>query len=109
MLARDAQLSGDRVAAENFLQHSEHYTRLLSDAQREQNQRREAHEAQQQAQRRDHSNGEAAPELQNAEQPETGAAPLDARGAAESGLVETPEGNSKTKPAGGAEPEQAAE
>ncbi|MEL6700511.1 MAG: DUF4167 domain-containing protein, partial [Pseudomonadota bacterium] len=28
-LMRDAQLSGDRVAAENFAQHAEHYTRLL--------------------------------------------------------------------------------
>lgn len=35
LLARDAQLSGDRVAAENFLQHSEHYTRMLNEAQAE--------------------------------------------------------------------------
>ena len=35
LLARDAQLGGDRVAAENFLQHAEHYTRMLSEAQRE--------------------------------------------------------------------------
>ncbi|MFN3607289.1 MAG: DUF4167 domain-containing protein, partial [Cypionkella sp.] len=35
MLARDAQLSNDRVAAENFLQHAEHYTRLLAEAMRE--------------------------------------------------------------------------
>lgn len=34
-LARDAQLGNDRVAAENFLQHSEHYARLLGEAQRE--------------------------------------------------------------------------
>ncbi len=34
-LARDAQLSNDRVAAENFLQHAEHYTRMLAEAQRE--------------------------------------------------------------------------
>ena len=34
-LARDAQLSNDRVAAENFMQHAEHYTRLLAEAQRE--------------------------------------------------------------------------
>ncbi|MGB0353574.1 MAG: DUF4167 domain-containing protein [Paracoccaceae bacterium] len=40
-LARDAQLSNDRVAAENFLQHSEHYSRLLSEAQREMDARRE--------------------------------------------------------------------
>jgi hypothetical protein len=41
-LARDAQLSNDRVAAENFQQHAEHYLRLLSEAQREQDARREA-------------------------------------------------------------------
>ncbi|MCF1709972.1 DUF4167 domain-containing protein [Tabrizicola sp. J26] len=35
ILARDAQLSNDRVAAENFMQHAEHYTRLLAEAQRE--------------------------------------------------------------------------
>ncbi|MGY6411398.1 MAG: DUF4167 domain-containing protein [Alkalilacustris sp.] len=35
VLARDAQLSNDRVAAENFLQHAEHYTRMLNEAQRE--------------------------------------------------------------------------
>ena len=33
-LARDATLSNDRVAAENFQHHAEHYTRLLSEAQR---------------------------------------------------------------------------
>lgn len=38
-LARDAQLSNDRVAAENFQQHAEHYTRLLDEAQREQAER----------------------------------------------------------------------
>jgi hypothetical protein len=34
-LARDAQLSNDRVAAENFQQHAEHYTRMLAEAMRE--------------------------------------------------------------------------
>ncbi|MBZ8119607.1 DUF4167 domain-containing protein [Roseovarius sp. LXJ103] len=34
-LARDAQLSNDRVATENFQQHAEHYLRLLSAAQKE--------------------------------------------------------------------------
>ncbi|MEM9757338.1 MAG: DUF4167 domain-containing protein [Pseudomonadota bacterium] len=52
-LARDAHLSNDRVAAENFQQHAEYYTRLLSDAQREMEARRDAQEAQQQQQRRD--------------------------------------------------------
>lgn len=34
-LARDAQLGNDRVAEQNFLQHAEHYTRMLGEAQRE--------------------------------------------------------------------------
>ena len=40
-LARDSQLSNDRVATENFQQHSEHYVRLLAEAQREMDARRE--------------------------------------------------------------------
>lgn len=32
LLARDAQTSGDRVVAENFLQHAEHYIRLVNSA-----------------------------------------------------------------------------
>ena len=38
-MARDAQLSNDRVAEQSFLQHAEHYTRLLGEAQREQAER----------------------------------------------------------------------
>lgn len=44
-LARDAQLGNDRVAAENFQQHAEHYLRLLSEAQREMDARRDEQEA----------------------------------------------------------------
>lgn len=40
-LARDAQLSNDRVAAENFQQHAEHYLRMLAEAQREQDARQQ--------------------------------------------------------------------
>ncbi len=40
-LARDAQLSNDRVAAENFQQHAEHYQRMLGQAVKEQDARRE--------------------------------------------------------------------
>lgn len=32
-LARDAQSSGDRVMAENYLQHAEHYNRIIASAQ----------------------------------------------------------------------------
>ena len=41
-LAHDAHLSGDRVAAENFMQHSEHYSRLLSEAQKENDAKQES-------------------------------------------------------------------
>lgn len=36
-LARDAQSAGDSVSAENFLQHAEHYFRLVASAQQQQN------------------------------------------------------------------------
>jgi len=45
-LARDAQLAGDRVATENFQQHAEHYLRLLGEAQKEQDAKREEQERQ---------------------------------------------------------------
>ena len=38
-LARDAQTSGHRVVAENFLQHAEHYQRLLNEAMAERQER----------------------------------------------------------------------
>lgn len=46
MLARDAQLSNDRVAEQAFLQHAEHYTRLLGEAQREMAREQEARQGQ---------------------------------------------------------------
>ncbi|MGG7644165.1 DUF4167 domain-containing protein [Rhodovulum sp. YNF3179] len=45
-LARDATLANDRVAAENFQQHAEHYARMLGDAQRDADAKREQQEAQ---------------------------------------------------------------
>ena len=45
-LARDAQLSNDRVAMENFQQHAEHYLRLLAGAQKEMDAKREEQERQ---------------------------------------------------------------
>lgn len=43
-LARDAQLSGDRVAEQSFMQHSEHYTRMLGEAQAAQDSARQGYE-----------------------------------------------------------------
>ncbi len=45
-LAHDSQLSGDRVATENFQQHAEHYVRMLNEAQREMAERQEQQQAQ---------------------------------------------------------------
>ena len=55
-LARDATLSNDRVAAENFQQHAEHYTRLLGEAQREQDAKREAEQQQRERQQQNNAN-----------------------------------------------------
>lgn len=43
-LARDAQSSGDLVMAENYLQHAEHYFRIVSSAQQAQNGQRDGHD-----------------------------------------------------------------
>ncbi len=118
-LARDAQLSNDRVAAENFQQHAEHYLRLLSEAQKEVDARREEQERQNRERQaeRDRERTERA-ERQEREgnapsQPQTQpdvapvAAAADVPGAGDqpeivetpedSGLVETPEAKPKPK------------
>lgn len=98
-LARDAQLSNDRVAAENFQQHAEHYLRLLSDAQREMDARREEQErqnrerqAERDRERAERQEREAARQADPAEVPQPDVMDF-APGATppESGLVETPE------------------
>ena len=90
-LHRDAQLSGDRVNAENFAQHAEHYLRMLAEAQKEVDKQREEQEAanrERQAER-DRERAErlkaqerAAADPSNLDQPD-----IDA----DTGLVETPE------------------
>ncbi|MFV2053006.1 DUF4167 domain-containing protein [Aliiroseovarius sp. YM-037] len=101
-LTRDAQLANDRVAAENFQQHAEHYTRLLGEAQREAEAKRAEQEAQQrdrqaqqQQQRNDREDTPRQQDPANAPQPD--AAPLDVTSEGDSGLVETPETAPKPK------------
>ena len=120
-LARDAQLSGDRVATENFQQHAEHYLRMLGEAQKEQDARREEQERQNRDRQadRDRDRGDRAqggrddslprdegdtggsdpsrspqPDLTRTAQPDV----LDSGSEAESGLVETPESQGKPIP-----------
>ncbi len=109
-LARDAQLSNDRVAAENFQQHAEHYLRLLSEAQKEMDTRREEQERQnreRQAERdrerlarqeQDASPSAAAPSSDDpGSAPQPDLADMPQPDVAETGLVETPENKPKPK------------
>lgn len=61
MLAGDSQRSNDRVAAENFSQHAEHYTRMLAEAMREMAAEQES---------RQQSNGQQGQNRQNDYRPE---------------------------------------
>ena len=111
-LARDAQLSNDRVAAENFQQHAEHYLRLLSEAQREVDARREEQERQNRERQAERDRERAARQETDATAPqEEPAQAATASGdladapqpdviepEADSGLVETPESQPKPKP-----------
>ena len=89
-MARDAALVGDRVAAENFAQHSEHYTRILSKAQREVEARREQQEAQAAARR---AEAEARANANANASAESRMNALSVNDSRDSGLVDTPEGN----------------
>jgi Domain of unknown function (DUF4167) len=94
VLARDAQLSGDRVAAENYLQHAEHYSRLLGEAQRQVQEQRQAQEQRDTARRDDpqqrRSNGHEAEASDSTD--ESALATFDTGGAEDvSGPVDTPE------------------
>ena len=72
-LARDAQLAGDRVAVENFQQHAEHYTRMLAEAQKEIDAKREQQEREQQArQDRERAEREARDARRNEQQDRQG-------------------------------------
>lgn len=105
-LARDAMLSNDRVAMENFQQHAEHYLRMLSEAQKEQESRREEQERQNRERQaeRDRERAERQ-ERESAQQPQEQPSPdqqpkADQPEADENGastLVETPESKPKTR------------
>ncbi len=121
MLARDAQLSNDRVAEQNFLQHAEHYTRMLGEAQAELAREQEArqHQGGQNGQngggdrqpynqnrdrydQRDAPQGEAQFTPYGAAQPDLGddAAVPASFGEEGPGIVETPEARTQGQPRG---------
>ncbi len=118
-LARDHQLSGDRVAAENFLQHAEHYVRLLNEAQALQAERQAQQNQQNQNSQKDQSGQQAnqnagaqnggqpqpvdmaaqeQPDVVNEQPPADGLAAIDAAQDVAPDIVETPE-NAAAAPA----------
>lgn len=97
-LHRDAQLSGDRVNAENFAQHAEHYLRMLAEAQREVEKQREEQEAanrERQAER----DRERAERLKAQERAAADPSNMDQPDMADNGLVDTPEAGDAQKDA----------
>ena len=112
-LTRDAQLSNNRVGAENFQQHAEHYTRLLGaglremevkreQQEREQRDRQKARDEQHQQQRDNQNNQRDAqkrddrdqqPQQTNVSDPSQADQPdvVEAASADDTGLVATPE------------------
>ncbi len=102
MMAADATLAGDRVAAENYQQHSEHYSRMLTAALKEQAEKQAEHQKQQQAQQQAHQ----ARQQRDAEQktrsapptPVDDQPPMAAVETKNTDLVETPESSTASKP-----------
>lgn len=99
-LHRDAVLSGDRVNAENHAQHAEHYTRMLAEAQKEIDAKREEQEKQNR-ERQIERDRERAERLKAQEAAAAAAAPIPdeqpeiidpVEPVGESNVVETPEG-----------------
>ncbi len=66
-LARDAQSSGDRVMAENYLQHAEHYNRIVAQGQAQIQERQQRDEAAREQQEREQQE-KAAEAGENAEE-----------------------------------------
>lgn len=111
-LARDAQLSNDRVAAENFQQHAEHYLRLLAEATKEQEKQRLEQEARREEQERQNRERQAERDRERAErqereaqqqpqaqpQQDTSDQPDVVDPTEDSGLVETPESKPRRAP-----------
>jgi hypothetical protein len=111
-LARDASLGNDRVAAVNFQQHAEHYTRLLAEAQRDAEEKRlqteqQNRDRQQQQQkprdRDDRSRDEGDDRGRDEGNPQgdvkdASADVIDSGEEADSGLVETPEAKPRRAP-----------
>jgi hypothetical protein len=76
-LARDAQASGDRVLAESYLQHAEHYQRMLNEAQEEFNRYQAQNGQQHQPQNGQQNAAPASDDIGAGEQPDVAMQDLD--------------------------------
>lgn len=102
-LAADATLAGDRVAAENFQQHSEHYSRMLTAALKEQAEKQAEQQKQQLAQQQAHQARQQRDAEEKARSAPTPAPvdeqpPMAAVETKDADLVETPESSTASKP-----------
>ena len=104
-LAQDALLGDDRVAAESFQQHAEHYSRILQVAQRQQAEQQAKQQAQQaerqaeQAQRQQQQQQQQQPKVEADVQPEVGTsfeAASEEQPEVRENLVTTPENKPRT-------------
>jgi len=104
-LHRDSQLSNDRVAAENFQQHAEHYARMLTQAQREQDELREVAERSSQLNNKDKDEVGCLPSREkvtnNPTQALNGAIPTEQNGSRASDLNKNPKQKKNTKSGSG--------
>ena len=120
-LARDAQLGNDRVATENFQQHAEHYLRLLGEAQREiEARRQQADQPNRERQQREKDARAERTEAQanakseqsvpgEGDQPDLAQTPQpDIADDADHGLVETPESKPRRQPSRARKPRKPA-
>jgi len=100
-LAHDAMLSDDRVGAERFQQHAEHYARMLLIAQRQQAERQAEQQAQQEQRQKQQQVAESRRVVTHDDQPDVSGGFEAMQGTAvpvpEGNLVPTPE-NARDKP-----------
>ena len=75
-MARDVAAAGDRVLAESYLQHAEHYQRMLNEAAIEFGDHQPSQQQQQQQPSFNNNNGGNAMDMAGSEQPEVNARPM---------------------------------
>lgn len=99
--ARDAQTSGDRVNAENYFQHAEHYARIVAVQQSREKQRREERQQQQEEKAAAKAESETGDNEETASTDEAAEVQTDASGSDTDALkvIDAESGEGESKPA----------